>query len=453
MLRSVPARPAVDKSQGEFLAWNRVHRPHQRVVVAPRDGDELHATATACGKVLPRGYGHSYGDSCLNDGYTLLDATGLNRVLAFDTECGVVHCEAGVSIGTIQALGEPFGWRLAVTPSTRHVSVGGAIAHDVHGRNHPAAGSFGRYVRGIEVLRSDGAAIACGPWEDTGLFRATIGGMGLTGLITNVEIQLRRAGSLFVDTETRPFTTMPAFLDLFDPAAAPHEYATAWVDLSRRGRFRGLLELANDAAPLCGVLPQSPVNAAKQGRRGLSRDFPRRLVSASTIRPFNSLYFQRGRWKLPRSIRFADFMYQLDALPGWNRLLGRDGFYQYHFVIPSASVRSGLPELIDRIQRSGNEPFLAIFKRYGLHESPGLMSFPIEGIGAAIDFVNKGSQTLALFEVLDDMVGEMGGRVYAAKDCALRPDSWKLMYPQWVEFQEFVDPHFSSSLWRRVTGR
>jgi FAD/FMN-containing dehydrogenase len=452
MLRSVTVRQ-VDKSRGEFLAWSRFHRPHQRVVLAPRDGDELRATATAYGKVLPRGYGRSYGDSCLNDGYTLLDATALNRVLAFDTERGVVHCEAGVPIGTLQALGEPFGWRLAVTPSTRRVSVGGAIAHDVHGRNHPAAGSFGRYVRGIEVLRSDGAAIECGPEANTDLFRATVGGMGLTGLIINVEIQLRRARSLFVNTETRPFTSMPSFVDLFDPIASPHEYASAWVDLSRRGRFRGLAELANDAAPFCGVLPQGPVNSAKRAGGGLSRDFPRRLVSAATIRPFNSLYFQRGRWKLPTSIRFADFMYRRDARPGWNRLLGRNGFYQYHFVIPSASVYSGLPELIDRIQRSGNEPFRAIFKRYGLHESAGMMSFPIEGVGAAIDFVDNGSQTLALFEVLDDMVGEMGGRVYAAKDCALRPESWKLMYPQWVDFQEFVDPHFSSSLWRRVTGR
>ncbi|NEA36861.1 FAD-binding oxidoreductase [Streptomyces sp. SID13031] len=435
------------------LAWNRVHRLSQRVVEAPREVRDLVTLSDAHGTLLPRGYGHSYGDSCLNGGNTLLDMTNQNRVLSFDTESGLIKCESGVTIGMIQRLAAPYGWRLAVTPSTRHVSVGGAVAHDVHGRNHPAAGSFGQYVREIELLRTDGSRRLCSPTDNKALFRATVGGMGLTGLIASVEIQLRRIESSLIDAETIAFSSLSRFIELVASSIGSHEYATAWIDLANKRTFRGILDCGNEASPTPGRAAATP-GPSNSGLPILNVPFecPQWLVNEMSVRAFNKAYLFRSKRQRPGQIGYEKFFYQLDAVSRWNRLLGRNGFYQYHFVIPSRNVPVGLPLLVDMIHRSGNIPFLAILKRYGTNTFPGMMSFPTEGLGGAIDFVNKGQQTLRLFHELDKAMLELGGKVYLAKDSALTPEVFKVMYPRWREFSELVDPHFSSSLWRRVTG-
>lgn len=432
------------------LAWNRLHRLRQRVVEASREVEDLASLGQDFGTLLPRAYGHSYGDSCLNGDNTLLDATRLDRVLAFDGESGVIRCEAGVTIGAIQSLAAPRGWRLAVSPSTRHVSVGGAVAHDVHGRNHVSAGSFGQHVREIELLRTDGSRWTCSDTENWDLFRATVGGMGLTGLITTVEIQLRRAVTSFIDAEIIGFAGLPEFMERFDSSVATHEYATAWVDLMTRNSFEGILELGNEAGH-DEVATEAPGHSPTGRTLRVSFDCPAWLVNRSTVRAFNRAYLRRGNGKEPGRVHYEKFFYQLDAVSEWNRVLGKRGFYQYHFIIPSHNVSVGLPRLIDMIRRSGNVSFLAILKRYGPETFPGMMSFPIHGLGGAFDFVNKGRRTIDLFDALDELLIDLGGRVYLAKDSALTPQSFTAMYPRWKEFREFVDPRFSSSLWRRVT--
>ncbi|MFJ8336737.1 FAD-dependent oxidoreductase [Streptomyces sp. NPDC094437] len=423
------------------LAWNRVHRYRQRVLDIERGLDSLPDSA---GSVLPRGFGHSYGDSCLNAGNTLLDTRGLNRVLSFDPHTGVLHCEAGVTIGEVQRHASPHGWRLAVSPSTGLASVAGCVAHDAHGRNHPRAGSFGHHLLEIELLRGDGPH-RCGPDTDAPLFRATIGGLGLTGLITTVTLQLRRVQSSFLQVETHAHTDLPGLLDHLDTTAGRAEHATAWLDMTDRQKFRGLLELGDEGPGERSLPPQGP-------RPRVPFDLPRWCVNRPAAQAFNRTWFRFGARKQPGPVDYRTYLYQMDSLGDWNRLLGRRGFYQYHFLLPAAAVRTGLPRLLDAVRRSDNLVVLAILKRYGPATAPGMMSFPFHGLGGAFDFVNRGGRTLRLFHELDVLLAELGGRVYLAKDSALDPDRFRLMYPQWTAFSEFVDPRFSSSLWRRVTG-
>ncbi|WP_063787126.1 FAD-binding oxidoreductase [Streptomyces sp. NBRC 110028] len=424
------------------LAWNRVHRYRQRVLEVPRG---LSAVPETSGSVLPRGFGHSYGDSCLNADNTLLDTRGLNRILSFDPETGVLHCEAGVTIGAVQRYATPYGWRLAVSPSTGLASVAGSVAHDVHGRNHIFAGSFGHHLLEIELMRSDGRRRLCGPGADDQLFRATVGGMGLTGLITTVKLQLRPVKSSFINVETHCHTDLSQLMAHIDATADTHEYATAWLDLVGRQTFRGVLEIGNEG-PGERSFPQDRFQPR------VPFDLPRLCVNRPHMHAFNLAYFRLCGRKKPGRVSYQKYLYQMDSLGDWNRLLGRKGFYQYHFLIPAAAVPDGLPRLLDAVRSSDNVAVLAILKRYGPSAAPGMMSFPVHGVGGAFDFVNRGERTLRLFHELDELMIELGGRVYLAKDSALDPGTFKLMYPQWTAFREFVDPRFSSSLWRRVTG-
>ncbi|MEW2167941.1 FAD-binding oxidoreductase [Streptomyces sp. NPDC007084] len=424
------------------LAWNRVHRFRQRVLAVPRG---LEAVPKVTGSVLPRGFGHSYGDSCLNAGNTLLDTRRLNRILSFDPQTGVLHCEAGVTIDAVQRYAAPYGWRLAVSPSTGLASVAGCVAHDVHGRNHVMAGSFGHHLLAVELMRSDGYHGVCGPGEDEQLFRATVGGMGLTGLITTVKLQLRPVKSSFIDVETHQHTELSALMAHIEASADSHEHATAWLDLTSRRAFRGVLEIGNDAVGGGSFSPS-------RFRPRMPFDLPRWCVGRPHAQAFNAAYFWLQGRRRPGRVSYQKYLYQMDSLGDWNRLLGPKGFYQYHFLIPAAAVNDGLPRLLEAVRRSDNVVVLAILKRYGPAPAPGMMSFPVRGLGGAFDFVHRGERTTRLFRELDELMIELGGRVYLAKDSTLSPGAFSSMYPQWTDFRAYVDPGFSSSLWRRVTG-
>ncbi|WP_426565410.1 FAD-binding oxidoreductase [Angustibacter sp. McL0619] len=432
-----------------YLAWNRFHRQRHRVVAASREPADLAALSHSLGTLLPRAHGHSYGDSCLNADNALLDTRDLNRILSFDRDSGVIRCEAGVSMGAIQSLATDRGWRLAVSPSTQHVSVGGAVAHDVHGRNHVVAGSFGQYVSALDLLRTDGSRQTCSATENADLFRASVGGMGLTGLITAVDIQLRRTATSYIEAETIGFSDLVSFMERFEQSAHTHEYATAWLDLMTGRPFAGILELGNEASE--EQTHALPTTASAGRTLRVPFDLPRHLMNRTTVRAFNRFYYGRSAGRPPGLVHFTKYFYQLDAVDDWNRVLGRRGFLQYHFVIPTQHVAAGLPRLIELVRRSGNVCFLAILKRYGSGTFPGLMSFPVQGLGGAFDFVNLGQRTIDLFHALDELLVELEGKVYLAKDSLLTPDCFAVMYPRWKEFSDFIDPRFSSSLWRRVT--
>ena len=405
----------------------------------PSDGSTL----------LPRGLGRSYGDSCLNDGGTLLDTTRLSHLIEFDRTAGLLRCEGGVSLGDILRITVPQGWFLPVTPGTQHVTVAGAVANDVHGKNHHESGTFGRFVTRFELVRSDGQRLVCSAHENEDLFGATIGGLGLTGLMTWVEFRLKRVESALIDVESVRFDNLDAFFELTTDSDARFEYTVAWVDCLAQDRDlgRGCFIRGNHAADADGAAPSAR-------RLGLSVPFfaPGFVLNRWTLRAFNSLYYGRQRERIARRTTHHDsFFYPLDSVRDWNRLYGRRGLLQYQCLVPHEGGREAVRAMFSRISASGEGSFLAVLKVFGDVPSPGLLSFPRPGITLALDFPNRGHRTLDLLDELDSLVRRHGGRVYPAKDARMSPQSFQAYFPEWREFSRFVDPAFSSSFWRRVT--
>ncbi|GAB3348404.1 FAD-binding oxidoreductase [Lysobacter tyrosinilyticus] len=400
------------------------------------------------GTALPFGNGRSYGDSCLNPDGTLLRARSLDRFIAFDPATGELQCEAGVLLGEILEQVVPRGWFLPVSPGTRQVTVGGAIANDVHGKNHHAAGSFGHHVECFELLRSDGSRILCRPGDAHGLFEATIGGLGLTGLITWASIRLRRISGPWMDAETIRFGCLDDFFALSRESAVNHEYTVAWIDCLARGAAlgRGLFMRANHA-PACPERRPAPPHE----RRSMPVTPPFSLVNRLTLRPFNTLYYWRNRARSRGVVHYVPYFYPLDGIRNWNRMYGPRGFLQYQCVLPPSEAREGIAALMREIASSGSGSFLAVLKEFGTRESLGLMSFPRPGTTLALDFPNDGRGVFELMERLDRIVDAANGAVYPAKDARLGGASFRRAFPQWEKFSDFVDPRFSSGFWRRVT--
>jgi FAD/FMN-containing dehydrogenase len=398
--------------------------------------------------MLPAGLARSYGDSCLNAGGTLVATTGMDRVVDFDRERGVLRCEAGLSLHDILALAVPAGWFLPVVPGTAFVTVGGAIANDVHGKNHHVAGSFGRHVRRFELLRSDGSRLQCSPGENAALFHATVGGLGLTGLIPWAELQLRPVASPFFDVETMRYDDLEQFFAL---SADAFEYSVAWVDALARGAAlgRGVFMRANHSAD-AGPAPPSPARAPGWS---LPFDFPEAALNRHSVGLFNALYRSRAPagWRRSRQ-RYSQYLFPLDRIGRWNRMYGKRGFLQHQSVVPRADAPAKLRELLETIAASGEASFLTVLKVFGDHEPAGLLSFSRPGVTLALDLPMRGAGTLALLERMDAIVRDAGGAIYPAKDARMSPETFRASFPRLDEFRQYVDPKFSSSLWRRVAA-
>jgi len=397
--------------------------------------------------LLARGCGRSYGDSCLNEGGTLVDTTRLDRLIAFDRVNGIVRCEAGATVERLLDAIVPAGWFLPVTPGTRCITIGGAIANDVHGKNHHRAGTFGCHVRAFELLRSDGSRVECSPSRNADLFAATIGGLGLTGLITWAEFGLRALVSAMLDAETIRFHGVDEFLALSSESSETFEHTVAWVDAtSRGGAFgRGLFMRANHAQVAGPLVPAS-------GALRLAIPFDIPVARTRTVvRAFNAAHFHGSRLGRRRT-HLQPFFYPLDALAGWNRLYGRGGFVQHQCVVAPAHARGAVVALLDAITASGEASFLSVLKVFGDRPSPGLLSFPRPGVTLALDFPMRGERTLALLDRLDAIVMEAGGAIYPAKDARMSRETFARSFPRLEAFTRHVDPAFSSSFWRRVHG-
>ncbi|MGE0410255.1 MAG: FAD-dependent oxidoreductase [Amphiplicatus sp.] len=437
--RAVP-RPA------EWLSWGRVVRAEHKLV-APRHRDEAAAAFDAArragGGVLAVGLGRSYGDSGLNQGGALIDMRGLDRLIAFDREAGVLRAEAGASLADIIAFAAPRGFFPSTTPGTRFVTLGGAIANDVHGKNHHRAGTFGASVRRLCLLRAEGET-EIGP--DSPLFRATIGGLGLTGVILWAEIALARIASTVLDQETIAFASLDEFFNLAAESEAGFEHTVAWIDcLAAVGR--GVFSRGNwaETGPRAAAAPRP--------RAAIPFDAPSVLLNRASLAAFNALYYRLGRMRAGASrIRYDRFFYPLDAIGGWNRLYGARGFYQYQSVVPPAAARAATRDMLAAIAAAGEGSFLAVLKTFGDRPSPGMLSFPMAGATLALDFANRGERTMRLLARLDEIVAAAGGRLYPAKDGRLPRAMFEQGYPQAEEFSRYVDPAMSSGFWRRMTG-
>ena len=396
--------------------------------------------------VLAYGRGRSYGDSCLNPGGLLLDTSAMDCLIAFDREAGRLRAEAGITLGEILEVITPHGWFLPVVPGTQHVSLGGAIANDIHGKNHHVAGSFGNHVTALRLIRSDDTPRTLGPGDD--LFAATIGGLGLTGLTEWAEVQLQRIPSSDLLVETLPFSGLDALLELSTESSSAWDYTVAWLDAVNRfpGGPRGVFSRANFAA---GGQPSTPPRRPVGIPMGVAISPLNRL----SVGLFNRWYLRRhgGRRRQRRS-SYRDFFFPLDGLSNWNRLYGRRGFHQHQSVVPWNGARRTLEELLERVGRQGQGAWLAVAKGMGNQPPAGLLSFPRPGMTLALDIPHRGERTLALLADLDCIVLQAGGRTYPAKDGRMGAATFQAMYPRWREFQGLVDPLFSSSFWRRVTG-
>jgi len=400
--------------------------------------------------LLPFAYGRSYGDSCLNEGGVSLDVSHLRRFISFDEHEGLLCCEAGVSLADVLDLVVPRGWFIPVSPGTKFVSIGGAIANDVHGKNHHKAGTFGCHVTRFELLRSNGEHLICSPSQNKELFAATIGGLGLTGIILWAEFRLKSIVNPYIDMERIQFSSLDEFMQISAETDQQYEYTMSWVDILIGGRelCRGIF--------MCGNNDQSRERASKPLKKKLSLmvpvDFPSFILNTLTVKSFNELYYHSQLSKrVHKVVAYDPFFYPLDSIHNWNRMYGKRGFLQYQFVVPFEDGSGAMREIIGRIRRSGEGSFLTVLKTFGDIQSPGMLSFPRPGLTFALDFAFGGQKTLQLLDELDEIVRESGGAVYPAKDARMSAENFQAFFPRWQEFSEYVDPHFSSSFWRRVS--
>ena len=401
------------------------------------------------GSLLAHGQGRSYGDVALNEDGVLLLTDAMNRFIAFDREQGLLRCEAGVTFAAILNLIVPHGWFLPVTPGTKFVSVGGAVANDVHGKNHHQAGTFGRYVTQLGLRRSDEALLICSPSQHPELFNATIGGLGLTGLMVWVEFRLKRISSTFIEQRTEKFSNLEQFFALSEDAAKDWEYTVAWVDcLARKMQLgRGIFYRGNHASN--ASMHKEPADYGKT-RLSMPFNLPGMILNHATIKLFNQAYYHRPVKQQTR-VHFDPFFYPLDKIAQWNRMYGANGFFQYQCVIPSADAHATMTRMLQTIAESGQGSFLSVLKVFGEMASPGMLSFPRPGVTLALDFANRGEKTRALLARLDAITQAEGGAVYPAKDACVSASHFQQYYPQWSQFADYIDPAFSSSFWRRVT--
>ncbi len=430
-----------------YQSWGRTSRRDRAAVVLGSGAAGWPVASPSC---LPYGNGRSYGDSCLNDQGLLLDCRGMGHILSFDGDSGVLQVEAGVLLSSIIDHVLQMGWFLPVTPGTKYVTVGGAIANDVHGKNHHHRGTFGSHVRSLELMRSDGSRQRCSARSNPLLFSATIGGMGLTGVITTAELQLMPVASAGVDQEVIRFDGLADFFRLARESDAGSEYSVAWIDQLARGRSlgRGLLIRGNHAH-------EGGLQAVRSGRSRLAVPFelPFSVLNRSSIRAFNALHLRKeGSRHSRRRVALDPFFYPLDGIADWNRLYGPNGLHQHQSVVPLGVAQAAITEMLERTHAAGLASFLTVLKVFGDRPSPGLLSFPRPGATLTLDFPNTGPGVLRLLEELDRVTLVAGGAVNPYKDVRMGAQVFEASFPRWREILPYRDEQLVSDFWRRVTG-
>lgn len=449
VLPAAPARPGRDVAPlGEALlhGWGRYPVTRCRLH-EPADEAALQR-AVADGPVIARGNGRSYGDSALQARGTLLTAR-LGRCLRLDPNTGVLECDTGLLLADILDHAVPRGWFLPVTPGTKFVSVGGAIAADVHGKNHHRAGGFGAHVLWLDLVGADGHTVRCSPYAHTSLFEATIGGMGLTGVIRRAAIHLIPIETGWIRQETLVAPNLDAAIVAFQDS---HNwtYTVAWIDslAGGTGFGRSLLHRGEHAMPdeLPVAARAAPLRPPRKRAARVAFDVPAGLLNRWTARAFNFAYWERHRRRTAaRIVDYDSFFYPLDGLLDWNRIYGQRGFLQYQCVFPLDASQAGLTRLLSEIGRSRLGSFLAVLKLLG----PGGrgLSFPMQGYTLALDFPFT-PPLLGLLDQLDAIVLDHGGRIYLAKDARMSADTFARSYPTLGWFEQVRHTHGAAGVFR-----
>jgi len=426
-----------------FDSFGRIDRRKRNAIAFDDVFSKLEGPET----LLAFGNGRSYGDSCHNDVGLLVPMRARNHIVSFDPHTGILEAESGVLLSEIILTVAKYGYFLPVTPGTRFVTLGGAIANDVHGKNHHVRGTFGSHVESFELLRSDGVHYQCSSAENPELFAATIGGMGLTGLILNARIRLMPVGSLDVEERITPFKSLSEYFAIAEEADRDNEYAVAWVDQLATGRSEGRGVLITGHHAING---NRNVNGGEV-RLGVPFDLPFSMLNKVSLTAFNNLYFHTKRRKQePHLAGFAGFFYPLDGLRNWNRFYGPAGLYQHQSVIPFEAAEKTIPAMLTASRDAGQSSFLTVLKRFGDLHSPGLLSFPKPGYTLTMDFPNRGRKTLDLLDQLDKMTVEAGGRVNPYKDQRMSAETFKAGFPEWRQLEDMRDARFCSDFWRRT---
>ncbi|MBX6396599.1 MAG: FAD-binding oxidoreductase, partial [Alicyclobacillaceae bacterium] len=362
---------------------------------------------------LARGLGRAYGDAALNEGAGVLLQTRRNRFLDFDPGSGILRCEAGVSLAEILEVFVPRGYFLPVTPGTKFVTVGGAIASDVHGKNHHQDGSFSNFVVDLDLLTAGGEVITCSRTEKEDIFWATVGGMGLTGVILRASLRLLPVTSSYIRVDYVKARNIDEAFERFDADDDRYQYSVAWIDCLATGRSLGRSVLMRGNHVPAEDLPPSlrsrPLEVRKKMNVTVPFDFPSVTLNYLSIRAFNALYYRLSKGSPGVLVHYDPFFYPLDAVLDWNRLYGKRGFVQYQVVFPFETSREGLIALLERLARDRRSSFLAVLKRFGA-EGQGLLSFPRPGYTLALDIPIRDDGLFAFLREMDEWVAEKGGR-------------------------------------------
>lgn len=428
------------------VAWGRAHRfsHDERSLRFSHDGFD---PAPNGGPITFFGQGRSYGDVALNAGGIVAHTQHMNRFIDADWTTGRIRAEAGMTLDQLLQTCVPRGWFVPVSPGTKYVSLGGAVANDVHGKNHHAVGSFGAHVTALGLHRSDVPPMTLSPQDNSDLFALTISGLGLTGLITWVELQLIPISSPFMKVENLRMDNLDAFFDL-SANSADWPYSVAWVDCFATGNAlgRGVFTRARHSSEVDPLVPHAP-----QARLTWPADAPAWMLTKGTIAAFNAAYRRRPGARLKGAQHYGPFFYPLDGINRWNRMYGRRGFFQHQCIVPTAHAKGAVRQLLDTIAKAGQGSFLAVLKQHAAETSPGRNSFCTEGTSLALDFANKGASTRALLSELDSIVLKHEGRMYPAKDGVMSGQTYQSCYPNWKELDAARDPALNSAFWQRVT--
>lgn len=404
------------------------------------------------GNYLPVGMGKSYGDVGITHDAKALSSLALNRLLAFDPKTGVLVCEPGVLLRDIQRTFVKLGWMLPVTPGTALITVGGAIANDVHGKDHHFAGTFGEHVLSFSLVRSSGEVLNCSAQENVGMFRATVGGLGLTGFVSLATLQLKRVAGPYIDSEVIPFGSLSEFFHISrETEEAGWQASVSWFDCSTKKAGRGSFNRGNPSSRKYS--DEKEANRLRSTNNRLAVPFtpPISLVNKLSLDLFNSGYFNlQQRAAGTKQVHFEDFYYPLDGVDNWNRIYGPRGFFQYQSVVPMEHAEAATQEMLAVIRSSGQGSFLAVLKTFGNRQPAGLLSFARSGVTLALDFPNRGEKTERLMQKLDQIVADAGGALNPSKDARMSRELFHAGFPGIEEFAKYRDPKTVSDFSRRV---